>query len=409
MFKLVKTKSYQRILETQTLESPPKFPCKANCLCDCCDDHLCRDGTCRAPPLHGHATIPCDNAGNIVTLPAVKSSWATLDSAVLTAEYEVTYGAVLRAAIECTEDFCPSQERKFFEMIDEAMDHGRMIVRYPECLDWNVDDVVKFIKTLGFPQFYEEGFRKNGIDGNKLYLCNSNRLVDMGIRDWKDVRIITKAIRSLLKIGYPKEETPLKEPRNSVQSLHEFWLRKRAFYSLGNEEKAKNYCFRRFLDEYQMKNPDRDEFAVFNIAAKYWMEKLLTMSRERRFILIQELRAAATPYWIESKNEMFVVKGVAEMPVPEANGPPRTTTKRASEESNGQKGEEKLVHFSEGTPEKAEKHRDSSREIAEKPDADENETISSATLPENRATLSADGKEDDNPPDVNVYAPDGGD
>ena len=123
----------------------------------------------------------------------------------------------------------------------------------------------------------------------------------------------------------------------------------------------------------------------------------------------QELRAAATPYWIENKNEMFVVKGVAEMPVPEANGPPKTTTKRASEESNGQKGEEKLVHFSEGTPEKAEKHRDSSREIADKPDADENETITSATLPENRATLSADGKEDENPPDVNVYAPDGGD
>ena len=43
------------------------------------------------------------------------------------------------------------------------------------------------------------------------------RVHDRPMYAFQDVRIITKAIRDLLKIGYPKDEVPLKKPRASVQ------------------------------------------------------------------------------------------------------------------------------------------------------------------------------------------------
>ena len=79
--------------------------------------------------------------------------------------------------------------------------------------------------------------------------CMHKRVHDRPLYDFQDVRIITKAIRDLLKIGYPKDEVPLKKPRASVQVQNIYNLEKVEIRRLfdSREEKLFSLFFMRRL------------------------------------------------------------------------------------------------------------------------------------------------------------------
>nr|XP_015803725.2 sterile alpha motif domain-containing protein 15 [Nothobranchius furzeri] len=73
-----------------------------------------------------------------------------------------------------------------------------------EFLQWDCDDVAKWIEFLGYPQ-YKACFTDNFITGRKLIHVNCNTLPRLGITDFKDMQAISAQIRELLGIS----ETPL--------------------------------------------------------------------------------------------------------------------------------------------------------------------------------------------------------
>lgn len=73
----------------------------------------------------------------------------------------------------------------------------------PIQLKWNYDDVAEWIENLGFPQ-YRKTFELNMINGRNLILLDANALVRMNIKDYNDIKTITKSIRDMYRMELPK-------------------------------------------------------------------------------------------------------------------------------------------------------------------------------------------------------------
>ncbi|XP_038142060.1 sterile alpha motif domain-containing protein 15-like [Cyprinodon tularosa] len=72
-----------------------------------------------------------------------------------------------------------------------------------EFLQWDSQDVARWVTSIGFPQ-YKECFTENFITGRKLIHINCNNLPKLGITDFKDMQVISARVRELLGIT----ETP---------------------------------------------------------------------------------------------------------------------------------------------------------------------------------------------------------
>merc|ERR1711881_49869 len=77
---------------------------------------------------------------------------------------------------------------------------GSYTMDEPEAVHWSYNDVIDWIKDLGYPQ-YAECFRTNFIDGKKLILMNGSTLPNIGIQDYEHIKAISRDIKqNILKI-----------------------------------------------------------------------------------------------------------------------------------------------------------------------------------------------------------------
>lgn len=89
-------------------------------------------------------------------------------------------------------------------------------------LKWSSDDVLEWIKNLGFPQ-YQNTFRANFIDGRKLLLVDASALVKMNIKDFNHIKEIAKEIRKLFKIELEKFDRSISLPSKHPRTLFKFY------------------------------------------------------------------------------------------------------------------------------------------------------------------------------------------
>lgn len=92
----------------------------------------------------------------------------------------------------------------------------------PSPLKWTADEVLLWIKALGFPQ-YQNTFEANLIDGQKLILVNASALVKMNIKDFDHVKKITKEIRNLFKIELENLGRSVSLPSQNPETLFKFF------------------------------------------------------------------------------------------------------------------------------------------------------------------------------------------
>lgn len=64
----------------------------------------------------------------------------------------------------------------------------------PSAIHWSTDDVAKWIKDIGFPQ-YEQCFRDNFINGRKLINIDGSTLPKLGIQDYAHIKKISADIK----------------------------------------------------------------------------------------------------------------------------------------------------------------------------------------------------------------------
>merc|ERR1712071_702446 len=77
---------------------------------------------------------------------------------------------------------------------------GSLTMDEPEAVHWSYNDVINWIKDLGYPQ-YAECFSSNFIDGKRLILMNGSTLPNIGIQDYEHIKAISHDIKAnILKI-----------------------------------------------------------------------------------------------------------------------------------------------------------------------------------------------------------------
>lgn len=92
----------------------------------------------------------------------------------------------------------------------------------PIYLKWTLDDVLRWIKDLGFPQ-YQNTFKVNFINGRTLLLIDASALVKMNIRDFGHIKTITKDIRRLYKFNLEKFNRSISLPVQDPETSYKFY------------------------------------------------------------------------------------------------------------------------------------------------------------------------------------------
>jgi len=72
----------------------------------------------------------------------------------------------------------------------------------PACIDWNVHQVLEWLKHAGFPHLVET-FKTNQITGVRLISVDCSALNQMGLSNLDEMRAVTAAIRELLDTPRP--------------------------------------------------------------------------------------------------------------------------------------------------------------------------------------------------------------
>nr|XP_033807534.1 sterile alpha motif domain-containing protein 15 [Geotrypetes seraphini] len=88
----------------------------------------------------------------------------------------------------------------------------------PECLSWTREQVAKWIRDSGFPQ-YQNCFLKNYITGRKLIFVNCSNLPQMGITDFEHMKAISLLVRELLQIEEPRWSRSISLPHRDTMGL----------------------------------------------------------------------------------------------------------------------------------------------------------------------------------------------
>lgn len=92
----------------------------------------------------------------------------------------------------------------------------------PLQFNWSNDDVLRWIESLGFPQ-YRETFQVNFINGKKLLLVDASALVKMNIKDFDHIKTITKSIREMYKIELDKFDRSISFPPKEPETIYKFY------------------------------------------------------------------------------------------------------------------------------------------------------------------------------------------
>ncbi|XP_035797597.2 sterile alpha motif domain-containing protein 15-like [Amphiprion ocellaris] len=109
-----------------------------------------------------------------------------------------------------------------------------------EFLLWDCHEVARWIESLGFPQ-YKACFTENFITGRKLIYVNCIYLPRLGITDFKDMQVISAAVRELLGITETLWSRSVADPpRDSVGLYLELKSR--------TGERADGLTYQQFLD-----------------------------------------------------------------------------------------------------------------------------------------------------------------
>ncbi|XP_055336268.1 sterile alpha motif domain-containing protein 15-like isoform X2 [Paramacrobiotus metropolitanus] len=94
----------------------------------------------------------------------------------------------------------------------------------PRCINWTEEDVLHWLNSIGMGK-YEETFIYNGIDGIRLCILETNRLGQMGIHDWDDLKVLAAAIRNETKrpvCPVPHTRNVARKPLEDIDSYLEF-------------------------------------------------------------------------------------------------------------------------------------------------------------------------------------------
>jgi len=85
-----------------------------------------------------------------------------------------------------------------------SSDEGEEKVNHfvPECLNWSIEDVSRWVKAIGLPQ-YQACLAENFINGRKMILLTASNLPQMNIHDFQHILHITKAARRVLCVERP--------------------------------------------------------------------------------------------------------------------------------------------------------------------------------------------------------------
>jgi SAM domain (Sterile alpha motif) len=92
----------------------------------------------------------------------------------------------------------------------------------PSQLQWTIEEVLAWIKQLGFPQ-YHNTFKANFIDGRKLLLVDASALVKMNIKDWDHILKITTEIREMYEIEPKKYDRSISLPLQNPETLFKYY------------------------------------------------------------------------------------------------------------------------------------------------------------------------------------------
>ncbi|XP_028253607.1 sterile alpha motif domain-containing protein 15-like [Parambassis ranga] len=88
--------------------------------------------------------------------------------------------------------------------------HNNMLTGNMKFLQWDCQDVARWIESLGFPQ-YRACFTENFITGRKLIYINCRNLPKLGVTDFKDMQVISACVRELLGITRSTIADPLQD------------------------------------------------------------------------------------------------------------------------------------------------------------------------------------------------------
>jgi len=100
---------------------------------------------------------------------------------------------------------------------------GRIVDEFelPPQFNWTNDDVVDWIRSLGFPQ-YEKTFRTNLINGRTLLLVDASALVKMNIKDFEHIKKITQSIREMYNVEAEQFGRSISLPPRHPETLYKF-------------------------------------------------------------------------------------------------------------------------------------------------------------------------------------------
>ncbi|XP_069014831.1 sterile alpha motif domain-containing protein 15-like [Embiotoca jacksoni] len=112
-----------------------------------------------------------------------------------------------------------------------------------EFLRWDCHDVAKWIESLGFPH-YKACFTENFITGRKLIYVNCIYMPRLGVKDFKDIQVISACVRELLGITETLWSRSIADPQRDAMSL--FLERKSQ-----TGEQADSLTYQQFLDDME--------------------------------------------------------------------------------------------------------------------------------------------------------------
>lgn len=92
----------------------------------------------------------------------------------------------------------------------------------PNQFTWSKNDVLEWIKSLGFPQ-YQNTFQANYINGRTLLLVDASALVKMNIKDFDHIKTITGDIRKMYKIELGKFGRSISLPPQQPETHYKFY------------------------------------------------------------------------------------------------------------------------------------------------------------------------------------------